>query len=82
MNTPVPGFLAQKNSMAVAKWSWRWHLQGGGSHWAARDLQDLRNNEDLKRHRAIQFAVWRSRRELRDKRSDEHLPAFLRRQAE
>jgi len=81
----IPGYLALKNRMHVAAWAWRWHLQGGGRHWAARDLQDLRNEEDLRHHQAIVFRVWRARRELlnrRFERSDARLPAFLRRQAE
>lgn len=65
----IPGFHDLENLARLAAWRWRWHLQGGSHHWAAHDLQDLRNDEDLKRHRAIQFAVWRSRRELLGMRS-------------
>lgn len=59
MNTP--GYLDIKNSANVAKWRWRWHLQGGSSGWSARPLQDLRNEEDLRRGRAIDL----KRRQLR-----------------
>lgn len=52
MNTP--GFLDLKNKMLVAAWRWRWALQGGSHHWAARPLQDLRNAEDLRRYRLIE----------------------------
>jgi hypothetical protein len=49
------GFLDAKNSRNVAHWRWRWHLQGGSKHWMARSLKDLRNDEDLKRWRNIEF---------------------------
>jgi hypothetical protein len=51
----VPDHLAVRNSEHVAEWRWRWHLQGGSKHWAARSLKDLRNDEDLKRWRRIEF---------------------------
>lgn len=59
MNTP--GFLDAKNSENLARWRWRWHLQGGSSGWSARPLLDLRNAEDLKRYREIEL----KRRHLR-----------------
>lgn len=51
----IGGFLDLKNSISTAKWRWRWHLQGGSSHWAARSLRDLRNDEDLRRYRCIEL---------------------------
>lgn len=53
----IPGFLALKNSISVAKWRWRWHLQGGSKFWAARNLRDLRNDEDMIRARMIEWKV-------------------------
>lgn len=53
MNTP--GYLDIKNSENIAKWRWRWHLQGGSSAWSARPLKDLRNDDDLKRYRAAEL---------------------------
>lgn len=50
----IPGFLAVKNSVSVAKWRWRWHLQGGSKFWVAHSLLDLRNDEDRRRYRAIE----------------------------
>ena len=62
MNTP--GFLDRKNSENRARWLWRWHLQGGSRFWSARPLRDLRNDEDLRRYREIEFrrrrALWRA----------------------
>lgn len=55
----IPGLHALKNQINVAKWKWRVHLQGGCSHWRARDLQDHRNDEDR--------AIWRrNEQKLRD----------------
>ena len=53
MNTP--GYLDLKNSANVAKWRWRWHLQGGSAGWSARPLQDLRNEEGQKQYREIEL---------------------------
>jgi hypothetical protein len=50
----VPHWLDVKNSRRVALWRWRWHLQAGSRFWVARDLQDLRNEEDLRRWREIE----------------------------
>lgn len=75
----APGWLALKNSRHVALWRWRWHLQGGSKFWIARDLQDLRNEEDLKRwrktdwrlrhtpysKRVVNIAAWRIERARR-----------------
>lgn len=55
----TPGFLDLKNSENLAKWRWRWHQQGGGFHYAAHDLQDLRNDDQRKWWRAIVFEVRR-----------------------
>lgn len=54
-HTSIPGLLDLKNQVNVARWRWRWHLQGGSSSWTARPLQDLRNEEDLRRYREIEF---------------------------
>lgn len=51
----VPSFLELKNSLNRAKWAWRWARQGGSFFTVARDLRDLRNAEDLKRWREIEF---------------------------
>lgn len=53
--TPNPGFLDVKNSRNLAAWRWRWHLQGGSSHWHARPLQDLRDEEGLLMYRKIEY---------------------------
>ena len=51
----IGGYLDAKNSENVAKWRWRWHLQGGSRFWMARSLEDLRNEEDLRRWRLIEL---------------------------
>jgi hypothetical protein len=51
----TPGFLGLKNKMCIAAWQWRWALQGGSHHWAARPLRDLRSDEDLRRYRVIEL---------------------------
>jgi hypothetical protein len=48
------GFLALKNAMQVARWRWKWALQGGSMHWAARNLQDQRTGDQLKDYAAIE----------------------------
>lgn len=50
-----PNHLQLKNNLNLAKWQWRWCKQGGSIHWHARPLQDLRNEEDLRRYRMIQL---------------------------
>lgn len=47
--------LALRNSLNRARWAWRWAQQGGTYFTTARPLQDLRNDEDLKRWREIEF---------------------------
>lgn len=56
----IGGYLDAKNSSNLAKWRWRWHLQGGSAHWTARSLVDLRNDEDRKRYRIIELLRRRS----------------------
>lgn len=47
-------YLAVQNSQRRAAWAWRWHLQGGSQHIAARDLQDLRSSESIAHWMALQ----------------------------
>lgn len=61
----IPGPLDLRNLTNLAKWKWRWHLQGGGQHWLARNLKDWRNDDDRKRGRSIEVRVMQARRELR-----------------
>jgi hypothetical protein len=81
----IPGFLDLRNRVNLAKWMWRWHLQSGGPHWRARNLADLRNEEDRKRGRSIEVSVMQARRELRRARNVVNLVALrmacVRRQA-
>lgn len=51
----IPGFLGMKNSMHHAKWRWRWHQQGGSHFWVARNLTDLRDEDQLRRWRWIEL---------------------------
>lgn len=61
----IPGLLALKNRMNVAKWLWRWHLQGGCMHWRARDLEDRRTDDLRERGRRIETQVREAVREQR-----------------
>jgi hypothetical protein len=61
----TPGFNDLKNSVAAAAWGWRWHLQGGSRFWVARDLTDLRNDDQLRQWRGIECSV----RELLSRRA-------------
>jgi hypothetical protein len=56
MNKPG-GYLDFRNQENIARYIWRRHLQGGSSFWRARDLQDLRNDEDRRRWRVIEQKV-------------------------
>jgi hypothetical protein len=42
----IHNWLQFKNSQQVALWRWRWHLQGGTRWWIARDLRDLRTEDE------------------------------------
>ena len=53
----IGGFLDEKNQENRARWMWRWAQQGGSMHWKARDLLDLRNEEDLKRWRKTEHRL-------------------------
>ena len=53
----IGGYMDMRNQINRARWMWRWAQQGGSMHWRARDLQDLRNDEDRKRWRHLQFLV-------------------------
>jgi len=44
-----------RNQENKARWYWRWAKQGGSFFTTARDLRDLRNAEDLRRWRTIEF---------------------------
>lgn len=50
----IGGYLYYRNQENRARWMWRWAKQGGSFFTIARDLRDLRNDEDLKRWRAIE----------------------------
>lgn len=53
----IGGYMDMRNQINRARWMWRWAQQGGSMHWRARDLQDLRNDEDRRRGRHIDFLV-------------------------
>lgn len=72
----VPGPFDLHNQLNLAKWKWRWHLQGGGQHWRARNLKDWRNDDDRKRGRSIEVRVMQARRELRRARRVVNLAAL------
>lgn len=59
----IPGFHDIRNKLSAANWAWRWHLQGGGCHWVARDLEDQRTDEQRERGRRIETKVRQVRRE-------------------
>lgn len=48
-------FTYYRNQENKARWYWRWAKQGGSFFTTARDLRDLRNAEDLRRWRTIEF---------------------------
>jgi len=48
-------FVDAKNTIRKSKWWTRWLRQGGSLHWQARPMQDLRNEEDLRRWREIEL---------------------------
>ena len=54
--------IVARNSERRAQWLWRWHLQGGSTFVSARPMLDLRNGEDLRRGRIIEFKVRRLRK--------------------
>jgi hypothetical protein len=60
----IQGFLDLKNQACVAQWQMRWFLQNGSMHWKARDLRDLRNDEDRRRHMLILLNLRAARRRL------------------
>lgn len=59
----IPGFLATKNALHVANWRWHWHLQGGGFHWRARDLVDMRDDHFLRMWRRTEVRLREARRQ-------------------
>lgn len=61
----IPGPLDQKNRENTARWLWRTHLRGGSMHVKARDLQDLRNEEDMRRWRPVEVRLVQARRALK-----------------
>lgn len=58
----IPGFLNAKNALNVAKWQWRWHLQGGCFHWRARDLRDLRTDAERRLWRSTEYELRAAKR--------------------
>lgn len=73
-------FLDVKNLTNIGRWWQRWKLWGGSMGWHARPMQDLRNEEQLRSYRDIEFrrrhtpygeaqivnlAAWRLRRARR-----------------
>lgn len=50
----VANVLQVLNGLRRAQWAIRWSLQGGSKFWHARPLEDLRNEEDLRRYRVIE----------------------------
>lgn len=50
----VRNFLQVHNGLRKAQWAIRWSRQGGSMFWHARPLEDLRNEEDLRRYRVIE----------------------------
>lgn len=61
----IPGPLDQKNRENVGRWMWQTHLRGGCMHFKARDLPDLRNEEDMRRWRYVEIRLCQARRALR-----------------
>lgn len=47
--------IDRKNLTNISRWWGRWKLCGGSLLSQARPMQDLRNEEDLKRWREIEF---------------------------
>lgn len=50
----VTTFLHMHNALRRAQWAIRWARQGGSRFWHARPLEDLRNEDDLRRYRVIE----------------------------
>lgn len=50
-------FTYYRNQENKARWYWRWAKQGGSFFTTARDLRDLRNEEDLSRWRKTEFKL-------------------------
>lgn len=79
-------YLQLRNSLRLAQWQWRWHLQGGSQHFTARDLMDLRNDAELARWRRTRYRLHVRRAEFNRARKEadwferaaaDQLPAFL-----
>lgn len=60
----IPGPMDEHTQAHRARWMWRWHKQGGSSFWKARDLQDYRNAEDLRRWRALETKLRAAKRAM------------------
>lgn len=75
-------FFDIKNDRSIASWYWRKALVGHG------DLQDMRNEDDMRQFRHIQFERWKCKRTMyelgirRNQSLGDDLPFFLKRQAE
>lgn len=50
----VASFLQVHNGLRLAQWAVKWSRQGGSKFWHARPLEDLRDEEDLRRYRVIE----------------------------
>lgn len=61
----IPGPLDQRNRENTARWMWQTRLRGGSMHIKARDLQDLRNEEDLRHWRYVEIRLFQARRALK-----------------
>lgn len=61
----IGGYLYYKNQANRARWMWKWARQGGSFFVQARPLLDLRNAEDLKRWRQIEFKRRRLGKQVR-----------------
>jgi hypothetical protein len=61
----IPGFIDLKNRENTARWMLRSYLRGGSMHIRASDLEDLRNEDDLRRWRYVYDRLFQARRELK-----------------
>lgn len=86
----VPSELERRNAKNVARYYGRKAAQGGSKFLMARDLEDLRTDEQRQRWRAIVVLVRHRKRELANKPSTREwlrqlglktMPMFLARQA-
>lgn len=57
--------IALKNADNLDAWRRSWVLQGGSSSWKARDLMDVRDQEQQRQWRVLQFKVRNSGKQKR-----------------